>query len=62
MTSLRIDEGKSAKVWAKRLNRFLAAMGRDGAELAFNTDTGDTGVLKDGALYSEWGEDVTDEL
>ena len=62
MTSLRTDPGKSAKVWAKRLSKFLAAMGEDGAELAFNTDNGDVAVLKEDVAYDEHGKNVSDEF
>lgn len=62
MTSLRTDGDKSAKVWAKRLNRFLTAMNLDGADLAFNVETGETGVVKDGIGFSEWGEKLPDDI
>lgn len=62
MTSMRVDGGASAKLWAKRLGKLVDAIREDGGTVHINADTGDIAVDKNGQTFTILGEDVTGEL
>ncbi len=62
MTSMRVDGGASAKLWAKRLGKLIDAISEDGGSVHVNVDTKDIAVRKDGNLWTSEGKDVSGEL
>lgn len=62
MTSMRIDGGASAKLWAKRLGKLIEAIENDGGVISLNTETAEVAVLKGDSFFTSEGRDVSDQL
>lgn len=62
MSSMRIDSGASAELWAKRLRKLVELIEEDGGLVFLNMETNEIAVDKNGQTFTMFGEDVTGEL
>jgi hypothetical protein len=62
MSSMRIDGGASAKLWAKRLEKLFDLIEEDGGLTYFNSTTGHVAVDKDGQTFTTGGKGITGEF
>ena len=62
MSSMRVDGGASAALWAKRLRKLVEHIEDDGGLVFINIETNDIAVDKNGQTFTMSGEDVTGEL
>lgn len=61
MTSMRIDAGASAKLWANRMRKLIDAIEEDGGQVRAHRDLPLIAVFKDGEGFTTGQDEVEDE-